>query len=311
MTHPIRFGLAGGSSLRSADEIRSVALSAEAAGFSSFTANDHLASHLAPLPVLAAVAVLTERIKLAPLVLANDFRHPVMLAKEVATIDVISGGRFELGVGAGWADDDYGTLGIPKQAASARIERLREAVEIVIQSWASEPLSYTGRHYRVAGPCATPSPANAAIPLCIGGGGTKILSYAATVADIVGINLNFATGRQDRQTTRSGHQDLVRSRIDLVRETASSVGRSPELQCRVQLASIGENTSALRSALSQHAGFSADELDASPYNLIGTPTQVIEKITRWAGLGLTYWIIPHEAMSDFAPIVAQLSGTIV
>ncbi len=306
-THPTRFGLAGGSSLRSMAEVRDVAHRAEEMGYSSLTANDHLFSHLAPMVVLAAAAAVTDGLRLGTLVLANDFRHPVMLAKEVATLDVLSNGRVEFGIGTGWADSDYDTMGIPKDRPGVQIERLQEAVAIIQGALAGEPFDFSGTHYEVKRLLGGPAPTSGRVPLVIGGGGRKVLTYAAQVADIVGINLNFASGRQGPSSAATGTAELVRDRVAWVREAAAAAGRAVELQCRVHVAEVGDRVDELLDALVERMGMSREELATSPYVLVGTEAEVSAKI-EWCRdeFGLTYWVIPHEALDSFAPIVARL-----
>jgi probable F420-dependent oxidoreductase len=304
---PLRFGVAGGSSLRSFAEVADVARRAEAAGYSSLTANDHLHSNLAPMPVLTAAAAVTTNLILATLVLANDFRHPVMIAKEVATVDVLSGGRFELGIGTGWEDADYDTMGIPKARAGLRIDRLGEAVEIITGALAGEPFDLAGDHYSVRGLVGTPRLTRPRVPLNIGGGGRRILTYAAETADIVGVNLSFASGRLGPSSGSTGTLDHVRERVAWVRDAAA--GRAVELQCRVHAAVVGDATGGLVDLLVDRMGMSADEIALSPYVLVGTEVQVQEKIERCADtLGLTYWVVPHDALDALAPIVGRLAG---
>lgn len=304
--HPVRFGIAGGSSLRSLAEIAAVARRAEAAGYSSFTANDHLHSHLAPLPVLAAAAAVTTDLRLGTLVLANDFRHPVMLAKEVATLDLVSDGRVELGIGAGWDDDDYETMGIRKDPAPVRIDRLREAVDVLRGAFAGEAFDYDGDHYTVRGLVGTPRPVSEPVPVVIGGGGRRILTLAAETADIVGVNLSFTSGRLGPTSGSTGTVDHVRERVAWVRDAAAD--RPVELQCRVHSAAIGDDTHAVLDAAVGATGMSPAELAASPYVLIGSVTEVGDKIERCAEeLGLTYWVVPHDALEAFAPVVEALA----
>ncbi|HUF97693.1 MAG TPA: TIGR03621 family F420-dependent LLM class oxidoreductase [Ilumatobacter sp.] len=312
MTYPIRFGVAGGASLTSAAEIADVVGRAEAAGFTSFTVNDHLASNLSPFPALTVAAEASETMLLGTLVLANDFRHPVMLAKEAATLDVLSGGRVELGIGAGWADDDYDQMGIPKAVASTRISRMADAVTILRGMWSGEPFSFESEHYRVTDVVGLPSLTRSTIPICVGGGGERVLTYAGRHADIVGINLNFASGQAGVSSSSTGTAELTEQRVNWATAAAAAAGRDVELQCRVHVAAVIGDAPAAAQLLEQLAGrmgLGIADLLASPHNLIGSADEIVAKIRHFADtLGITYWVIPHDQIGQFAPIIAELVG---
>lgn len=304
-----RFGIAGACSLSSLGELADVIERGERAGFTSLLANDHLDSQLAPIPTLSAAAALSPTMLLGTLVAANDFRHPLMLAKEAATLDRLSGHRVELGIGAGWADDDYRQLGVPKLSASARIERLAAAIEILRLAWRGDTFSYRSTHYQLEDARGLPV-IEEPIPVCLGGGGKRVLTLAGAVADIVGINLNFAAGNPGRATTSNGTAALTRQRVSWASQAAADAGRSIELQVRVHVAAVttGADYSRLAKYLSETLGLSPDELAASPHNLIGSTDQIVEKIAGYADdLDLTYWVIPHEAIDSFAPVISQLA----
>ncbi|MCP3912197.1 MAG: TIGR03621 family F420-dependent LLM class oxidoreductase [Actinomycetia bacterium] len=305
---PIRFGVAGTNYLDSLDAITELARRAEGTGFSSLTVNDHVFSPLAPLPVLTAAAVATTTLKLGTLVLANDFRQPVMLAKEAATIDALSGGRLELGIGAGWADVDYRTLGMAQAPAGVRIGRTREAIEICRGAWAGERFDFTGQHYRVRGLEGTPRPTHGTIPICIGGGGRRVLTLAAREADIVGINLSFASGQMGGAAATTGTEELTRERVAWVADAAADAGRTVELQCRVHTATVTDDPDPVIESAANSQDLTPAQVQASPHNLVGSTAEITDKIHRFADeLGLTYWVIPHEAASDFVPVVEALA----
>src|SRR5689334_25210991 len=149
---------------------------------------DHFREQLAPVPALTAAALATTRLRVGSLVFSNDFRHPVVLAKEAATLDGLSGGRFELGLGSGWLREEYDQAGIPFDAPGTRIERMAEAVTIVKGLLAGEPVHFTGRHYTIAGLRGTPTPIqHPHPPLVIGGGGPRPLPPAPPGGPVVGL----------------------------------------------------------------------------------------------------------------------------
>ena len=183
---PFRFGVIVYQA-KSKDEWVAKSQRAENLGYSTFLVPDHLEDQLAAVPALVAAAEATSSIRLGSSVFDNDFRHPVMLAKEAATIDLLSGGRFELGIGAGWAQSEYEQAGISFDAGSTRVSRLEEALHIIKGLFAEEPLNFSGKYYTVTNlegfpkPIQRPNP-----PIFVGGGGKRILSIAAREANIIG-----------------------------------------------------------------------------------------------------------------------------
>src|SRR6185503_9908470 len=179
----------------SGKELTEQARKAEALGYSSFFVPDHFIEHdLAPTVALAHIAAVTETLRVGPLVLGNDYKHPVVLAREMATLDLLSEGRLELGIGAGWMTVDYEKAGIPLDRPGVRIERLAESITVLKGLFAPGPFSFEGTHYRVRELDGAPKPVQQPVPFVIGGGGPKILALAAREADIVGINANLRSG---------------------------------------------------------------------------------------------------------------------
>ncbi len=183
-------------SVGSGKELTERARKAEALGYSSFFVPDHFVDHdLAPTVALAHVAAVTDTLRVGPLVLGNDYKHPVVLAREMATLDLLSDGRLELGIGAGWMTVDYEKAGIPLDRPGVRIARLAESIAVLKGLFARGPFTFHGEHYRVTDLDGMPKPPQGAdLPFLIGGGGRKILGLAAREAKIVGINANL----QDR-----------------------------------------------------------------------------------------------------------------
>ena len=202
-----RFGLQLATAT-SAKDWAEQAKRAEDLGFSSLLMPDHFGDQLAPIAGLMAAADATTSLRIGALVHDNDYRHPVVLAKESATLDLLSDGRLELGVGAGWMNTDYEQSGIPKDPAGVRIERLEEALDILDGLFADGPFDYQGQHYTITGLDGLPKPLQKPRPpLIIGGGGKRVLSLAARRADIVGI-ANFVTFLE---RTESYRRDLRRA----------------------------------------------------------------------------------------------------
>src|SRR5579859_4049997 len=177
----------------SRDALVSTARRAEAAGFSTLLVRDHFVAEpfghqFAPFVTLAVVAEATRNLRVGTLVVDNDYRHPAVLAKEAATLDLLSVGRFELGLGAGWARDDYQQTGIPFDRAGIRIDRLTEGLQVIKALFGARPATFSGRHYQLTGLDSFPKPAQQPHPrIFIGAGGRRMLELPAREADIVGI----------------------------------------------------------------------------------------------------------------------------
>lgn len=203
----------------------------------------------------------------------------------------------------------FGWAGIPKERAGIRIERLSEAITICRGIWGGGTYSFAGKHFQIDGLECTPVPPQGdQIPIVVGGGGVKLLSLAARQADIIGINPSFASGQQDVTQAQTATEELTRSRIDLVRQAAGAHADQIELQCRVHLAAVVEDDS-LVDFLANATKLPVDEVRKSPHNLVGSVDEIVEKITRWAAEGLTYWVIPYEALDAMEPVIAKLNGT--
>ncbi len=189
-TRPFRFGVVG-ESVRSVEELVALARRAEELGYATLTLRDHFVTEpfgdqLAPMIALTAAALATRTLRVGTLVLANDYRHPVMLAKEAATLDHISGGRFELGIGAGWLREEYEQAGMPIDSAGIRVGRLEESLQILKSLLGGEKTTFTGRRFQVRDLTVFPRPEKAP-PLLVGAGSAWMLGLAGRYADIVGV----------------------------------------------------------------------------------------------------------------------------
>jgi len=306
---PFRFGVnvrTAGSGVDWADKARKV----EALGYSVLCVPDHLAELLAPLPALAAAAAATKRLRVGTAVLNNDFRHPVLLAREAATLDVLSDGRLELGLGAGHMQSEYEQVGLAFDPGATRIERLEEAVVIVKRLLEGEPVTFTGRHYRVTGHTIHPRPIQRPRPpVFIGGNAPRLLTVAAREADIVGLTgITFRRGGKEPDVS-DFLALVVDERVRLVRETAGD--RSLELNALVQRVIVTDDRrkAAEELAVGRWAQLTPEEILESPYVLVGTEDRIVEDLQarreRW---GISY-VTTHELFMDaLAPIVARLVG---
>jgi probable F420-dependent oxidoreductase len=281
-------------------------------GFSSVFLPDHFGGQLAPVPALAAAAAATTSLRVGALVWDNDYKHPVVLAKEAATIDVLSGGRLEFGIGAGWMNSDYEQSGIPKERDGVRIAKLAEAVAIYKGLWSPGPFSYRGEHYTINGLDGLPKPSQQPHPpVLIGGGAPRVLGLAARQADIVGINPSLPKGYIDASAAAELVPAALDRKVELIRGAAGDRFDDLELNILVFAATVGPAAASSRDQVAQLFSIEPSDLDASPYMWVGEPGQVADQLRaareRW---GTSYFVVQGEAALDqVAPVVAELSGT--
>lgn len=310
MPRPFRFGVQASAAPDRAAWI-TLARRAEDLGFSTLTAADHFDDQLAPTPALMAAADATTTLRIGALVYANDYRHPVVLAKEAATLDLLSDGRLELGMGAGWMTTDYVKAGIALDPPGTRVDRLTEAVAVVKALLGDEPVEFTGEHYEIRGLHGTPKPVQRPHPpILIGGGGRRVLSLAAREADIVGLNFNLAHGQIDASVGADGTADHTADKVAWIREAAGDRFDDLELQVRVHLAVLTDDREALAEQLAPGFGLTPKAALASPHALAGTIGQIIDDLeARRERLGISYIGLSADAMDAMAPVVARLAGT--
>ncbi len=203
-------------------------------GYSTITMPDHFTDQLAPITALTMAAAATSTLRIGALVLDNDYRHPVVLAKELATLDVLSAGRVEIGIGAGWMESDYRAAGIQYDRPGVRIDRLVEALAVINGAMGDGPFSFAGQHYTITEYDGLPTPVQRPRPpILIGGGGRRVLSIAAQEADIVGINGTLAAGVIGPEAIATMTGEAVAGGVALVREAAGARIAEIELNIRV------------------------------------------------------------------------------
>lgn len=305
---PFRFGAQLGATTGE-DWHRQLA-SAQDLGYSIVTVADHFGGRLAPLTALAAAADRVD-LRLGTLVLANDFRHPAMLAKEIATLDQLSDGRCELGIGAGWMTDDYRSSGIPMEAPGTRIDRLEEAIAIVKGLWGPGRFSYEGRHYTVdldghPKPKQRPRP-----PILIAGGGRRILRLAGREADIVGISIRLDEGGRAQldKGVVSATREAVEQKLGWIRDGAG--GRYDELELNVLVfeAHVTEAARDVLERIGAETGTDPEVVRESPQVLVGSVEEICETIERRREtFGISYYTFYQPDLVTMAPVVERLSG---
>jgi probable F420-dependent oxidoreductase len=296
----IRFGY----QLSSADESSpvEVAQRAEVAGFDVLLVSDHVGPGVAPMVTLAAIAQATERIRLGTFVLNNDMRNPVQLAWEAASLDRLSGGRFELGLGAGHTSHEYAATSITFDTPAVRKRRLMESVEVIRRLVDGESVTFAGEFFELVD-AQIDAAVQARLPILVGGNGTALLEHAGAHADIVGLQ---GLGR----TREDGHRHGVKwtsgwldEQIEQVRSGAGARFDQVELNALVQIAEITDDRTAVLAKICERIeGVSLDEALETPYLLVGTVDQIVEKVVRgrerW---GITYFVV--RTLDEFEPVI--------
>lgn len=315
MRHDRKFRFAAQLSSAPAGTARAWAEQARRAadiGYSVLSMPDHFGDQLAPVPALAAAAGATSTLRVGALLFGNDYRHPVVLAKEASTLDVLSDGRFELSLGAGWMRTDYEEAGITYDEPKVRIERFEEAVR-VIQGLlrADDPFTFHGSHYTVREHRLRPRPVQSpGPPLLIGGGGKRILSFAARHADIVSINVNLAAGTGGPETAPNATPERTREKVAWVKEAAGERFEELELNSLIGFAMITDDARSVAEAMAPHFGIAPSEALHIPLALLGTTESMIEELQwRREEYGISYWTVEGDSWEALGPVVRALAGT--
>jgi probable F420-dependent oxidoreductase len=308
--HRFRFGVQCGGGFDGASW-SALARKIEDLGYSTLYVPDHFVDCvLAPVPALAIAAEATTTINVGALVFDNDYKHPAILAKEAATIDVLSGGRTELGIGAGWMKADYDALGLPYDSPGTRIARLDEALQVIKGCFSGERFSFAGSHYTITDYVATPVPAQAKVPILIGGGAPKILGLAGREADIIGINPNLRVGAVTADAARSASSAETAKKVQWIRDGAGSRFDDIELQIRYFVHAVTDDRDGFAAAMASTFDATPEDLLGSGAALFGTIPQMIETLQqRRETWGVTYIVVGGDIFEQFAPVVAQLAGT--
>ena len=282
----------------------------EGEGWDAISLPDHLGPQFAPVPTLAAVAAVTERVRLSMFVLANDYRNPAVLAKEVTTLDVLSGGRVELGLGAGWNGAEFASQGVAFDRPGVRIERLAEAIAVMKGTFAGEPFSYDGDHYRVKDLNVFPRPVQTdGIPFVLGGGGKRMLTLAGQQGDIVSISTNNTT--RTREVGGSSHlgSEVVAEQIGWVREAAGDRFGDIELHIRVFGVAVRPTREEGAEALADQLG-DPEMLLRSPFVWVGPIEAIHEQVLRYREeLGISYYTVSQRHADQASPLVPLVAGT--
>jgi probable F420-dependent oxidoreductase len=294
---------------------------AERLGFTDVWTTDHLlvdasaaedyGTIFEAVTTLAYLAGRTTRVRLGASVVVVPMRNAVVLAKELATIDLLSEGRLEVGLGAGWVAAEYEGMGIPMDRPGIRIERLAEYVELIRAQWAGEPLDIQGAHVRARGfagrprPVQTPHP-----PIMIGGGAPRILRTAGRLADIVSLNFDNSTGKLGSASVASATLERTEEKINWIREGAGERFPEIELEVGAYFVSVNDDPTDAIATMASRFGVTPDELRAHPHALLGSVDSICDTLQeRRERLGISYITVAQRHGEEFAPIVARLAGT--
>ena len=290
---------------------RDLARQTEDLGYSTLYVPDHLGDQWAPMVAVTVAAEATTTLRVGTLVLDNDFRHPVVLAKEAATLDVVTGGRFEFGIGAGWLRADYEQSGIRMDQPAVRVARLAESVAIMRAMWRDGSATFEGEHYRVTAAPGTPAPVTpGGPPLVVGGGSRRILRLAGECADIVSVVPSLTAGYIGPEVAAEAVAEKYIERVRWAREAAGARAADLELQCWTVDVQVVPNASEVFESTAALFGLTPDQLRAAPVALNGEAGEIIETLRkRREELGFSYIVVHEAEMDALAPVIAELAGT--
>jgi probable F420-dependent oxidoreductase len=319
---PFRFGLqafAGASATEWFETVRR----AEDAGYSTLFSSDHYfgpgaiadaAGHrpvdLAPLTSIAMAAARTTSLRVGCRVFACDFHHPVVLAKEMATLDLLSEGRLEVGLGAGWVRDEYDGLGVTMERPGVRIAKLAEYVDVLRAHFSGEQMAVDGQFVHAHGFAGLPRPVQQpGPPIMIGGGSPRILGLAGRLADIVSINFDNSSGKLGSASVMSSGVDETANKIGWIRDGAGDRFDEIEIEIGAYFVAVGDDAGTQLEAMAGRFGVSPSEFAVHPHATFGSIEQICHTLVeRRERYGLSYVTVAQRHLDEFAPVVAALAG---
>jgi probable F420-dependent oxidoreductase len=299
----------GSDAARWAAELRRI----EDLGFYAVAVSEHYSRGwtMDALTAMNFALASTTRLRAMPLVLNNDLHHPAILAKAIATADVLSGGRAAVGIGAGWLVDDYKALGTSYDTAPIRIDRLTEALQVIRMFFSGPSVTFCGRYYRLDGLEALPRSAqDPRPPVLVGGGGPRMLALAGSLADIAAVHARLGPGGFDAGAAEGLSRASIDKKISLVAAAASQAGRPvPAIQFTCYDVNIaGVQVTPIRPMFSAFIDAHPVSFADSPTSLRGEIGKCVDDLRRWRDeLGISYWNLGGN-VDAIAPIVARLSA---
>ncbi len=319
--HPFRFSLQAFEASSAADWV-ATCQRAEALGYDTLFTTDHYfgpgeivaaSGHrpvdVAPIAAMTMAAAVTSTIRVGCRVFGVDYHQPVVLAKELATVDFLSGGRLVAAIGAGWVKAEYDGMGIVQDRPSVRIERLAEVIDVLRAHWSGQPIDVHGKHVRVGGFEGRPLPAQSRIPLMIGGGAEKILTLAGQQADIVSFNFNNAAGTLGAGSVATSTEEQTMQKLAWVREAAGDRFAELELEIGAYFIAVTDDQATAAGAIGGRFGVDAAAILSHPHAYIGSVDQICATlIERRERFGFSNFCIAQRHLDEFAPVVARLAG---
>lgn len=283
----------------------------ESIGCTNLLVSDHFGEQLALIPALAAAIDATTTLRVGALVACNDFRHPVMYAKELASLDVLSEGRIDWGIGAGWLASEYETIGLPFDSPGVRVDRLREAVALMKGCFGDDPFTFDGAHYCVRElngtpkPCQRPHP-----PLLVAAAGRRLLSFAAREADMIGVAPSISARQVGERPPVQSVEAALDEQIGWIVTAAGDRCADIELNMVAFPLAVTDDAPAAAARIGPAVGLGPAEVLRSPHIWIGSCEEIAASLehhrARW---GISYWAVPAEALDRVLPVIEQLAGT--
>ena len=310
---PFRFGLgpAGLLKLTTAGALREYVRRAEDLGYEAVCLGDHIDGRPSPGHAAVAIGQWTSTLRAAIHVLNNDLRHPPVMARELCTIAMLTGGRFDAGLGAGWMRTDYEQIGLAFDPPGKRIARLDESAQLVRRAWTEETVSFVSEHIQTSEMMGRALLGDAPRPrLVMGGGGAKMLAVAATHADIISVNVRLDSGKLGPERGATATIEKTHQKLDIIRRNAGARFDELILQLEQHVVDVTDDRDAALARAATTLNLPPDEAEASPHVLIGSVSEIVERLLRLReDFGFSYICMTAAAAESFAPVVARLAGT--
>jgi len=313
MPQPFRFGLQTHGPIEGMSWI-DTAKFAEQQGYSSLLVPDHFHGQYGPMTALAAAAAVTTELKVGALVFGNDYRHPIMLAKEMATLDHIAEGRVEFGIGAGWMRTDYDQTGMSYDRPGLRIERMVESLQIIKRCWQEGSFDFAGEHYQIDGYDGLPLPYTpGGPPVIIGGGGPRMLGVAAEHADIVAITANLRAGEVGADAISDSMPEAYDAKLARVGEVLGARLDDTEINSLAMNTTITDDRDGALEFFAGMFGAPKEHVAQTPALIVGSVDEIVETLQerrdRW---GFNYVVVQQnggQGLERFNEVISTLAGS--